>query len=233
MPATNKPPGYEAKPSAYFDQTRAEMLRLVPVGCRRVLDVGCGRGNFAASLKRAGVPEVWGLEPVAAAAAEAATKLDRVVENIFAPEAGLPSAHFDAVIFNDVLEHVPDPAAALRLARTLLAPGGAVVASIPNIRHFPTLWELVIQADWRYTDSGILDRTHLSFFTRKSIERLFTDGGFTVEKIEGINPRLNGTARKWQAFQLINALTLGAIGDMKFLQFAVVARPAAHGADQP
>jgi len=229
MSAAATPPGYETKPSGYFDQARLEMRRFLPTGCQRVLDVGCGRGNFGASLKQSGVREVWGVEPVPAAAAEAATKLDRVFAGLFMPEAGLPAAYFDAVFFNDVLEHVPDPGAALQLTRTLLAPGGVVVASIPNIRHFPTLWEIVVKGDWRYAECGILDRTHISFFTRQSIARLFAEAGFTLDTLEGINPNANGTAKKWRAFQLLNALTFGKIRDMKFLQFAVVARASTTG----
>src|ERR1017187_4081739 len=100
-----KPPGYESKPASYFEQARADMLPFVPPDAKRALDVGCGRGNFGELLKSQRKLEVWGLEPVAAPAAEAATKLDRVIEGIFTPEADLPLASFDAVFFNDVLEH--------------------------------------------------------------------------------------------------------------------------------
>ena len=225
----NKPPGYENKPESYFQQARTEMLPFVPAGSQRVLDVGCGRGNFGEALKQARQIEVWGLEPVAAAAAEAATKLDRVIEGIFTSEADLPPASFDAICFNDVLEHLMDPAEALRFARTLLKPGGAVVTSIPNIRHFQAMWEIVVRGEWCYRDSGTFDRTHLRFFTRKSILALFADSGFTVEKIEGLNPYWSDGSEKsprWRNFKIINALTLNAIADMKYLQFAVVARPA-------
>jgi 2-polyprenyl-3-methyl-5-hydroxy-6-metoxy-1,4-benzoquinol methylase len=201
------------------------MLRFVPAGCRRVLDVGCGKGNFGEALKRSRNLEVWGLEPVAAAAAEAAKKLDHVIEGVFDPTAGLPAESFDAIIFNDVLEHLFEPAAALEFARTLLKPDGAVVASIPNIRHFPNLWDLVARGEWGYADSGILDRTHLRFFTRRSIATLLAGGGLKIEQIEGINPYLDATPQKWLAFKIINGLTLNAIEDMKYLQFAVVARP--------
>jgi len=229
-PVPAKPDGYESKPANYFAQARSEMLRFIPAGCTRVLDVGCGGGNFGAALKQSRQVEVWGLEPVASAVAEAAKKLDRVIEGIFTPEAELPRASFDAIIFNDVLEHLPDPASALRFARTLLQPGGVVVASIPNIRHFQTLWEIVVRGELRYRDSGTLDRTHLRFFTKKSIRELFTECGFTVEHIEGINTYwwIPGTREpsRWFYFKIINALTFNAIEDMKHLQFATVARAA-------
>ena len=228
-PQPAKPPGYESKPEVYFDQARSEMLAFLPPGCQRVLDVGCGRGSFGALLKKNRAVEVWGIEPVAAAAAAAATKLDRVVEGIFTPETDLSAAHFDAIFFNDVLEHLMNPAEALQVAAKLLKPGGVVIASIPNIRHFQAQWEIVVRGEWRYRDCGIFDRTHLRFFTRKSILALFADSGFAVEKIEGINSfwsdASNPRPPRWRHFQIINALTFGAIADMKYLQFAVVARP--------
>ena len=227
-PAPAKPAGYESKPADYFAQARSEMLRFIPADCKRVLDVGCGGGSFGEALKQSRDLEVWGLEPVASAAAEAAKKLDRAIEGIFTPDAGLPRASFDAVIFNDVLEHLPDPAESLRFARTLLKPGGVVVASIPNIRHFQTLWEIVVRGELRYRDSGTLDKTHLRFFTKKSIRALFSECDFAVEQIEGINTYWwvpgSGEPSRWLIFKILNALTFNAIEDMKHLQFAAVAR---------
>ena len=115
--------------------------------------------------------------------------------------------------------------AALQLARTLLGPEGVVISSIPNFRQFLNLWEVIVKGQWRYQDSGILDRTHLRFFTHKSMLDLFADSGFKVDKIEGVNAYPGGTPRKWFCFHFINCLTFDAIEDMKYLQFAVVARP--------
>jgi 2-polyprenyl-3-methyl-5-hydroxy-6-metoxy-1,4-benzoquinol methylase len=226
--SSTKPPGYESKPGSYYKYSRSEMLRFVPENCRRVLDVGCSNGNFGEVLKQERKIEVWGLEPVASAAAEAATKLDHVIEGIFAPETNLPQNSFDAIIFNDVLEHLFDPLAALKLAHSLLKPNGVVVASIPNIRHFQAQWEIVVRGEWRYRDHGIFDRTHLRFFTKKSILALFAGSGLALEKIEGINSYwwVDGTGipPRWLIFKIINALTFNGIEDMKHLQFAVVAR---------
>ena len=219
-----KPPGYDFKSPDYFEYARPEMLPFVPPDCKRVLDVGCGQGNLGELLKKNRQVEVWGIEPVTTAVAKAATKLDHVIEGIFAPEADLPRESFDAVFFNDVLEHLMDPAAALRLAADLLKPGGVVIASIPNMREFLVLYDLVVRKEWRYCERGILDRTHLRFFTKKSILALFADGEFKVERIEGINPYMSATARRWLVFKILNPLTFNAIEDMKYLQFAVVAR---------
>jgi hypothetical protein len=97
-----------------------------------------------------------------------------------------------------------------------------VVASIPNVRYFFNMWNLVVHQDWQYTEQGILDRTHLRFFTRRSILATFESLGYCVECIEGINPL--GRSRK---FHLLNWLLFNKIEDMRYVQFAVVARPLA------
>jgi 2-polyprenyl-3-methyl-5-hydroxy-6-metoxy-1,4-benzoquinol methylase len=221
------PPGYESKPSDYFKYVRPEMLPFVPAHCRRLLDVGCGEGAFGESLRRARGIEVWGVEPFKSAAETARTKLDRVIEGVFGSDIALPVGIFDCVLFNDVLEHMIAPERALDYARDLLAPGGVVVASIPNIRSFPTIWQLIVHASWEYTDSGVLDKTHLRFFTRSSMIKMFEKQGYAVEGAYGINAYYHGNPRIWAAYRLANALFAGKLSDMKFLQFAVVAKPTA------
>jgi 2-polyprenyl-3-methyl-5-hydroxy-6-metoxy-1,4-benzoquinol methylase len=184
--ATTKPGGYDTKSEDYVRLVRPETLSFVPGKCKRLLDVGCGAGGFGFSVTQSRPMEVWGVEPVATAAAIAATRMDRVVEDIFAPQVDLPRGYFDCVVLNDVLEHLTDPAAALRLARELLAPGGCVLTSIPNIRHYPTVWALVVRGEWTYRDYGILDRTHYRFFTRKNITTLFEECSYSISSIVGM-----------------------------------------------
>jgi 2-polyprenyl-3-methyl-5-hydroxy-6-metoxy-1,4-benzoquinol methylase len=220
---------YETKASEYFGYPRPEMVPFVPVDCRRVLDVGCADGTFGEALKKTRGIEVWGVEPTKSAAATAKSKLDRVVEGMFDPRMDLPAGSFDCILFNDVLEHMLAPESALRYARSLLSPGGVVVASIPNIRSFPTIWQLMVHARWEYQDAGVLDRTHLRFFTKSSVVDMFEREGFALERISGINAYAgipNVRWRLWLLYKLMNVLSLGALGDMKFQQFAVVARPA-------
>jgi SAM-dependent methyltransferase len=221
---------YETKASEYFGYPRPEMVPFVPADCRRLLDVGCADGAFGEALKKTREIEVWGVEPTKSAAARARMKLDRVVEGMFDPHVGLPTGSFDCVLFNDVLEHMVAPEVALRYARQLLAPGGVVVASIPNIRSFPTIWRLVFHASWEYQDAGVLDRTHLRFFTKSSIVDMFEREGFALEEISGINAFVavpNIRRRFWLLYRLANALLFRKFDDMRFLQFAVVARLAA------
>ena len=217
---------YASKREEYFECPRPEMLEYVPSPCRRVLDVGCGTGNFGASLRKRTGCEVWGVENNAQSIPKAEENLDKVLHGHFGLELDLPSGHFDCIVFNDVLEHMPDPASSLALARALLRSGGCVVASIPNVRHFPTLWKLVIRGEWEDKEFGILDKTHLRFFTRLSIMRLFQEAGFTIQRIDGISPFHSlepDDHSLWRQYCLFSWLPIPGIRDMRYQQFAIVA----------
>ncbi len=212
---------------AYHTRPRREMLRYLPAGARRVLDVGCGAGVFGASVRERGC-EVWGLELDPEAVREAAGRLDRVLEGDAVDSvAGLPAGRFDCIYLNDILEHLPEPEPLLRALAPKLTPSGRLVTSMPNVRYFPHLWRLVVRGRWDYADEGILDRTHLRFYTRSSMRALLTSCGYVVERCEGIN----GTgSRRWR---LANLLTLGGCAEMRWLQFACVARVAGTSPDSP
>lgn len=210
--------------STYFVNSRPEMLPFVPDSASVLLEIGCGSGTFATGLKErraaAGSPvEIWGVEMDEQAARQASQVLDRVLHGDVATVGDqLPPEHFDCVILNDVIEHVPEPAALLQSLRPLLKSDGHLVASIPNVRYFFNVVDLAVHGRWEYADEGILDRTHLRFFTRSSMMTLLTENGFQVETMVGINP--TGSAK----FHLVNLLTLGRLSDMKYLQFACRAR---------
>jgi 2-polyprenyl-3-methyl-5-hydroxy-6-metoxy-1,4-benzoquinol methylase len=205
----------------YFEHARPEMMALVPAMAKRVLDVGCGAGAFSARLKSERPVEVWGVEMNSDAARKASERLDKVVCAPFDSSFDAGPIRFDCIIFNDVLEHMACPEIALETAHALLSPQGVVVASIPNARHLTVVWELAVQGDWRYRDAGIFDRTHLRFFTRTSILRLFREQRYEVRHCEGIN---EAVGRK---FRVLNTIFLNRLTEMRYLQYAVVAAPAA------
>ena len=196
------------------------MLRFVPGRPRRSLEIGCREGLFSRLLKESlGVEEAWGVEPDGATLAEAAKALDRVIHDFFPPRAAeLPRGYFDLAVFNDVLEHMYDPWEALEACRSFLAPGGTVVASIPNVRHKPILRDLILRDEFRYRDAGNLDISHIRFFTRRSMRRLFEETGYEVLRLEPVSPISDPFKR------LVIFLTGGFWESFYAHQYAVVAR---------
>lgn len=195
---------------------RHEVVDLVPPSVNHLLDVGCSRGGFGAALRRRR-PEMRlvGIEADADAAAEAAAHYDHVITGSF-PDA-LPPSTYDCIAFNDVLEHLIDPWSALSTAADLLDENGVVLASIPNVRALRNLIDLNIRGEWRYQEMGILDRTHLRFFTRRSMVRLFEESGFEVISVHGIFP----LGSRWRLAPLLTRV----LRDIAYLEFVVVARP--------
>jgi 2-polyprenyl-3-methyl-5-hydroxy-6-metoxy-1,4-benzoquinol methylase len=206
----------------YYRAPRPEMLGFVPAAVQRVLEVGCAEGAFGAAVKERTGAEVWGIEFVPQAAERARAVIDRVLVGDASERiADLPDTNFDAIVCNDILEHLVDPGATLRQLRRKLKPGGVVVASIPNIRFLPALSKVVFRKDFPQDDIGIFDRTHLRFFTRKSIVRMFETAGFTVQCIKGINAYYGPLG------VLLTFLSLGYFADGFYQQYACVASPAA------
>lgn len=202
----------------YGHDCRREMLPFVPADVIRVLEVGCGTGAFGAALKAARSVEVIGVESSVVAAERAAQCLDDVITaDIEQDPLPLPSAYFDCLVLNDVLEHLRDPWGALQNLSAHLRPHGYAVASIPNMRHFEVMKSLLLHRDWTYTKWGVLDRTHLRFFTLRTIPTLFEQCGYRMLRLEGIN----GGRFPWK-FGILNCLSLNALDDMRYLQFACV-----------
>jgi 2-polyprenyl-3-methyl-5-hydroxy-6-metoxy-1,4-benzoquinol methylase/thioredoxin-like negative regulator of GroEL len=157
-----------------------EVAAAVPFGVSRVLDVGCGAGALGSYLKRQGVREVVGIEYVESACKLAAKVLDNAIPgSIESLEIPYEDGYFDCVIFADVLEHLVDPAAALCKVARVLADDGIIITSIPNVRYFQVLGMLA-GGRWEYMDAGILDRTHLRFFTAVEMRLLMQGAGLEV-----------------------------------------------------
>jgi 2-polyprenyl-3-methyl-5-hydroxy-6-metoxy-1,4-benzoquinol methylase len=206
---------------SYYSQTRPDILELVPKSTKRLMDIGCGEGRFGEAVKKL-LPgcETWGVEPVPTAARVASERNDRVLACQIDEAQELPEGYFDLVTMNDVLEHLPYSEPALALVRKIIQPTGMVIISLPNVRYYLNLRDLVFRNDWEYKDFGILDRTHLRFFTQKSAARLLRNSGFDVEQIKGLNaPRLKAH------YQMLFAAMPRSFNDVRFPQFAIIARP--------
>lgn len=210
---------YSNKQTDYYRQPRNELLNYISDDVRSVLDVGCAGGEFGKNLKAEKDCVVWGIEPSAPMAAEAVKHLDKVINDLFSEDLPeLDGKTFDVIFFNDVLEHMVNPGAALKTAKKYLNNNGYLVASIPNVLYFPVVSQLIFQQDWKYAEYGVLDNTHLRFYTKKSIIRMFEDHGFEISRIEGINPLVT------KKYFLANLLSFNFLYDWRFIQFAVVAK---------
>ncbi len=204
----------------YFKANRHEMLEFVPDNAKRILEVGCGEGAFSKALKRED-REMWGVEMIPAAAQKAIEVFTFVLEGDFnSIYDQLPKNHFDCIIFNDVLEHLYSPWDTIQMLKSLLSEDGVLVSSIPNFRFMSNLIiEILYHAEFQYrVEGGILDDTHIRFFTSKSICRMFREQGYEILTHKGINP---DTRLK---FKLFNLFTFGFFKDTQYKQFATVAK---------
>lgn len=212
---------YSNKTPHYFNGARPEVLKFLPKNFKTFLDVGCGAGGNINLLKSHTEQslEAWGVEYVEEEAKKAASYADRVlVGSIEDNLKNLPDNYFEVITCLDVLEHLVYPEEVLKSLKGKLKEGGVLISSIPNVRHFTNIYNLLIKRDWRYEEAGILDYTHLRFFTSKSIIRMFNSAGFEIIKHEGINP-----ARWWKYF-IINLFTLFMFNDGRYIQFVTVAK---------
>lgn len=182
-------PRTEGKSPDYFEFARPELLALIPLEARSVLDIGCGSGALGASIKQRQPAHVVGIELDPRAAEHARQRLDQVIQADIEQDedalASLPLGAFDVIVCGDVLEHLRDPAGLLRRARNWLAPDGILVASLPNVRHHSVLASL-IAGNWTYEPAGLLDSDHVQFFTRREIEKLLVRAGYRAVAMERV-----------------------------------------------
>ena len=207
------------------------MVELVG-GSKRVLDVGCATGYLAQALTARGCT-VSGLEFDAAAAEEARPHLEKLVvgdvESLDLAEAFGGDA-FDVVVFGDVLEHLRDPLAALRNARRVLAAKGSVVASIPNVAHGSVRLALMV-GRFDYQPLGLLDSTHIRFFTRASIEALFKEAGMVPVDIRRTTAGFFDTPIPLDEAELPAEVVDAALADPESSTYQFVLRAVADDAD--
>ena len=167
----------------YYENVREDVQQMINPNSKRILDVGCGKGRLGAVLKSKLNAEVWGVEYVGDIASLAAEQLDNVISGpIEDAIVQLPDKYFDTIIFADVLEHLVDPYTVLSKIKSKLSANGEIVASIPNVRHWSVVKNL-LEGEWEYREFGIMDNTHLRFFTRKSLFNMFEKNGYKILSI--------------------------------------------------
>ncbi len=197
------------------------MAPFLPGRDLRILEIGCGAGATLAWLRAEGYCR-WagGVERDASAAAAAKGRLDRLwVGNIESVDIDLEPRSIDAILCLDVLEHLVDPWKVVARLGGLLADGGAIIASIPNIRYRKVVLPLLLRGRFDYADDGVLDRTHLRFFVRETAIALMQSGGLVVDRIEPLVK-----LKPWRLPWIVHKVTAGRLIDLMAMQYLIRAR---------
>ena len=209
---------YAEKSDVYYEDPRPEMVRLIPASTKRLLDVGCGNGLFSWNLKKKiGIEEVVGIEYFEDAAAKAVERLDKVLAgDVELMNLDFEENYFDCIICADILEHLKNPWSVLNNLVGFLSPNGRMIISLPNLRHIVPVLKIIFDR-FDYEESGVLDKTHLRFFTLSSMKKMFNEAGLTIERIES-NRSVS------LKFRIANILSLGAFKPFTVYQYIFVLR---------
>jgi 2-polyprenyl-3-methyl-5-hydroxy-6-metoxy-1,4-benzoquinol methylase len=195
---------------------RDDFFSMVPASANKILDVGCSDGSWVDRMGKRNL-EVIGIERDEKSYNQALKNLRKVfladVEKFHLP---YPDGYFDCIVYADLLEHLVDPYNLLADHRKYLNDKGCVIASIPNIRYYKAILRLALGGVWDYMDSGILDKTHLRFFTLINIKELFTNAGFEIIEIERNTIAARGV-------KLLNLLCFNKLKELLVYQYYVKA----------
>lgn len=213
---------YEDKKDWYYAFVRKDIMPLLPENSGRVLEIGCGGGGTLAWLKEAGRANwVAGIELSAEAAAIARPRVDALYEgDVDQHLSQFEPGSLDLILCLDVLEHLVDPWVTLKQLKILLQPGGHIIVSLPNIRHYSVLLPLLFSGRWKYSDAGIMDRTHLRFFSHDTAIELLQNAG--LKAIAEKSTYSWGTWDHWK-----DLLTLRLLNEFWSFQFLICAEKCA------
>jgi 2-polyprenyl-3-methyl-5-hydroxy-6-metoxy-1,4-benzoquinol methylase len=180
----------EKRETAYYSRARTWPLLFNLRSTPRILDIGCGQGTLGQYLKDKIDAEVCGLEITPNNFDIASKVLNRtLLGDVESMDLSLLGTDFDYVIFSDSLEHLVDPGRVLQNIKSVMSEDGSLLIALPNTRNFRVTLPLLFLDRWEYTDEGLLDRTHLRFFTLTSITQLLQKSGYNVEDLYYDLPR--------------------------------------------
>ncbi len=199
----------------YYRNVRSEVFPLIARTHDDVLDMGGGVGATSRALKRAGLANrisLWDFDAASVEDASASREFEYVERvDLNAPSTWPEKRRYDLILLLDVLEHLTDPWQSLRAIAARLSPRGEIIISLPNVRDVSVVGPLVLRGTWRYRDNGVLDRTHMRFFTRRSMLEMLERSGLAVVEVRAIRNPLR---------KLINLLSLGLLSDFTAKQYA-------------
>lgn len=230
--ASGSPSSEALAPKSYYQHARPEIMALVPRTARRILDVGCGAGALGAQIRARQTAELHGIELNEKVAQESRCHFDYVwqgaVESVL-PE--LENQSYDCIIIADVLEHLVDPLNTLAKLKAKLTNHGKLIASIPNIQNWEVISDL-LQGRWEYRNEGILDKTHLRFFTQKSIREMFWSSGFRILKLSNTESAHSLPRRLLTVLRREGLISRSFERDVNTFQFLIEAEAAQSTSDR-
>lgn len=179
---------YKTKTERYFSNARVDLLNLIPEDKKMgsILEIGAGSGDTLLYAKKNGFADkIYGIE---------LCKIDNshqnssefeqfIIGNIEELEFSFEEEIFDVIICGDVLEHLINPYEIVLKLKKYMKKDALFIASIPNIRYWRVLKEIVFDGDFKYVEAGILDKTHLRFFCKKNMKELFKKSGLDIQDI--------------------------------------------------
>lgn len=217
-------------PSSYYQHIRNDIIKHITSGSHRVMDVGCAAGFLGEYLKKNGfATEVVGIEIDPQVAKDASGRIDRVfcanLNRVGADELLSKEAvgKFDYIVCADVLEHLVDPWQSLKELVEYLTPDGKIIISLPNVRHWSVWFPLIFRGKWEYRESGILDKTHLRFFTQSSASNLLNNAGLEITECQ---QSMGGLSR------LLNIFTMTFFSELLGSQCVFVAKKLKIGSQK-
>lgn len=210
---------YEDKQEWYYAFVRKDIAPLLPQHADHVLEIGCGGGATLAWLKETGkVSRTSGIELSPEAGAVAGKRIDQIlVGDADQHLASFADGSLDLILCLDVLEHLVDPWVTMRTICSKLRPGGQIIASLPNIRHHSVVLPLLFKGKWQYEEAGIMDRTHLRFFSHDTAVELMTQAG-----LKQVGQASNYAWGSWDGWK--DKLTLGLFNELLSFQYLISAQ---------
>lgn len=166
----------------YYEHVRPELIEQIPISAKKILDVGCGSGQTGVHLKknRGESIEVVGIEYIESVGKMAKENIDQAfIGNVEEMTLPFSKEYFDCILYGDLLEHLVDPWKVLLSHAKLLSKDGCIIASIPNIAYYKVI-KMLKSGHWKYESAGIMDKTHLRFFTYTSILDMFDQAGLNA-----------------------------------------------------
>lgn len=209
----------------YSSNIREDLLQYIQVQQKdlQVLDIGCACGGNLMRIKELYPDaEVYGIE-LDRYAAEIASCFGEVCrDNIETMEKPEWEGKFHYIILGDILEHLQEPKLALKKIWKMLQQGGFIVTSIPNVMHISVIGDL-LQGYWHYEEAGILDRTHLRFFTKFEVQELMVQSGFSIQEIGYTTTEITANQQELKQYLLKWKETLQAEEEFDAYQWVVCA----------